>query len=75
VILDNQVLDVEPFLPYHPGGEFALRERLGFSIDLPFNGHHYPGVFAETGGNPGHMHSNQAREIALSLVIGRYSDI
>lgn len=72
VILESQVLDVEPFTAYHPGGVFVLQTRIGYSIDLPFNGHPFSGVESDSGANEGHMHSNEARQIAQSLVIGRY---
>jgi hypothetical protein len=64
VILESQVLDVEPFVAYHPGGVYVLQMRLGYSIDLPFNGHPFSGVESDSGANQGHMHSNNARQIA-----------
>ena len=58
------MLDVKPFVAYHPGGMYVLTTRVGYSIDLPFNGHPYSGVESDKGSNLGHMHSNDARIIA-----------
>lgn len=72
MILEGFVVDVEPYLYYHPGGVFVLSQRIGFNVDLPFNGSPYSGIQSEEGHNEGHMHSNDARMIAQSLVIGKY---
>ena len=66
------MIDLEPYYEYHPGGIYSLTSRIGYSIDLPFNGHPYSGIESDKGSNEGHMHSNEARVIAQSLVIGRY---
>jgi len=73
VVLEGLVLDIEPFISYHPGGQFVLQQRLGFNIDLPFKSYPYSGIKSEDGHNDGHMHSNDARKIAATLVIGKYS--
>ena len=54
---------------------YVLTTRIGYSIDMPFNGHPFSGVESDKGSNLGHMHSNDARLIAQSLVIGRYEGV
>jgi hypothetical protein len=54
---------------------YVLTTRVGYSIDMPFNGHPFSGVESDKGSNFGHMHSNDARIIAQSLVIGRYEGV
>jgi len=54
---------------------YVLTARVGYSIDMPFNGHPFSGVESDKGSNLGHMHSNDARLIAQSLVIGRYEGV
>lgn len=72
VILEGQVLDIEKYMFWHPGGVFVLNQRIGFNLDLPFNGFEYSGQVSSAGDNPGYMHSNEARLIAQSLIIGKY---
>jgi hypothetical protein len=72
VILEGLVLDIEPFVYYHPGGSFVLEQRIGFNLDLPFNAHSYSGIQSDEGRHEGYQHSNIARAIAQSLVIGKY---
>ncbi len=72
MILEGFVIDIEPYLYFHPGGAFVLTQRIGFNIDLPFNGSPYSGLVAEAGHNEGYNHSNDARIIAQSLIIGKY---
>lgn len=64
VILEGYVLDLEPYLSFHPGGAFVLAQRIGYNLDLPFNSYPYSGIESEEGYNEGHMHSNFARIIA-----------
>jgi len=71
-ILEGMVLDLEPFIYYHPGGMFVLQQRIGFNLDLPFNAKPYSGIQSNDGAHEGVMHSNIARQVASSLVIGKY---
>lgn len=38
VILDDYVLEVGPFLDYHPGGRFALEQNIGRDVSKFFYG-------------------------------------
>jgi hypothetical protein len=73
VILEGLVLDIAEWIPYHPGGQFVLSQRIGYNLDRPFNGNEYAGIESDKGTNKkGHMHSTAARHIANKFVIAKY---
>ena len=71
VILDGFVLNIADFITHHPGGKFALSHNVGRDISKFF----YGGYSMEgnmTNPQSGHVHTNYARIIVNSLIIGNY---
>lgn len=58
VVLDEHVLDVEPFLSFHPGGRFVLQHNIGQDVSKFFHGGY--SLEGNSGPRPasGHKHSN-----------------
>jgi hypothetical protein len=73
VLLDNVVLDVDPFLKHHPGGQFVIKHNIGRNITKFFIGS-YSLEGNLTPGDRRHTHSNYARKIANDLIVG-YFDV
>jgi len=71
VVLDEYVLDLESFLPYHPGGKFVLQHNIGQDVSKFFHGGY--SLEGNMGPRPasGHKHTNQARKIVNKLIIAR----
>eukprot|EP00347_Sterkiella_histriomuscorum_P018114 403346733 len=69
VILDDLVLDVTKFMSNHPGGQFVIEANVGRDISKFF----YGGYQLEnyTSMSTYHTHSNVARLVVNSLIIGR----
>jgi hypothetical protein len=68
VILDDLVLDVSRFMGEHPGGLFSLEHNVGRDISKFF----YGGYSLENQSKvPAHSHSNDARKIVNTLIVGR----
>ena len=69
VILDDLVLDVTKFMSNHPGGQFVVETNVGRDISKFF----YGGYQLEnyTSMSTYHTHSNVARLVVNSLIIGR----
>lgn len=66
VILDDMVLNVEKFMPNHPGGKFLIEKNIGRDISKYF----YGGYSLENQDRvPPHKHSNIARHVVKSLAI------
>jgi cytochrome b involved in lipid metabolism len=64
------VLDVTQFLDNHPGGKFSLNHNIGRDISKFF----YGGYSLEKQENSkveNHVHSNDARRIVNTLIIGK----
>eukprot|EP00742_Colponemidia_sp_Colp-10_P010523 GILJ01011561.1.p1 GENE.GILJ01011561.1~~GILJ01011561.1.p1 ORF type:complete len:404 (+),score=49.95 GILJ01011561.1:74-1285(+) len=61
VILQGLVLDLEAFIPSHPGGAKLLAADIGNDVTAKFTGEYY-------------KHSNAARNIAATLRVGRIDD-
>ena len=66
------VIDITKFIPHHPGGKFVLLQNIGRDISKFF----YGGYSLENNLGPkpsrGYAHSNYARTIVNSLIIGIY---
>lgn len=60
------VLDVTRYMNEHPGGQFILKFHVGKDVSKFF----YGGYSLESGIKP-HTHTNVARKVVNSLVIGR----
>ena len=71
VIVDDMVVDVEEFIDVHPGGKFSLGHNIGRDVSKYFHGGY---SLENIQGVPHHTHSNDARRIVNSLVIGRLID-
>lgn len=68
VILDDLVLDIRWFMGEHPGGLFTLEHNVGRDISKFF----YGGYSLENQSKvPEHSHSNDARKIVNTLIVGR----
>ena len=70
-LLDYMVLDLSGFYDQHPGGRFVLEYTIGRDISKFF----YGGYCLEgNGASPakGYNHSNYAKMIVDSLIVGRY---
>lgn len=73
VLLDNVVLDLEPFMKHHPGGEFVLRQNIGRNITKFFLGSYsLEGNLVPNGPDRRVTHSNYARKIANDLIVGYF---
>lgn len=71
MILDDLVLDIRSYKWSHPGGRFVLEYNAGRDISKFF----YGGYVLENGsGLQPHQHTNIARCIVNSLVVGRLED-
>lgn len=69
VILDDLVLNVKNYAPYHPGGKFLIEVNSGRDISKFFYGGYQFENF--TGVSLYQAHSNQARKIVNSLVFAK----
>ena len=68
MVLDDFVLDVKRFMGEHPGGRFSLEHNIGRDVSKFFHG----GYSLENVDKvPEHTHSNDARKVVNSLIIGR----
>lgn len=71
-VLDDMIIDVEPFIRWHPGGKFVINEVVGTDISKYF----YGGYNMEGNGgkvpSQGWAHSNYARKIVNDLAVARY---
>lgn len=73
VILNELVLDVSDWLGRHPGGLWVLKHNIGKDISKFFyGGYSQDGNRDGVPSNPGHTHSNFAREAVNKVVIARY---
>jgi hypothetical protein len=71
VILDDLILDVESYAWFHPGGRFLLEHNIGRDISKFF----YGGYSLEnSSGLKSYAHSNIAKRVVNSLIIGRLID-
>jgi cytochrome b involved in lipid metabolism len=72
VILDEFVLDVDPFIKWHLGGRFVLTHNIGKDVSKFFNGGY--ALEGNMGARPasGYRHSNFARKIVNQLVVGQF---
>lgn len=66
--MDDLVLDVGRFMSEHPGGQFLIQFHSGRDISKFFYGGY---VLENESGMQPHTHSNVARTIVNSLVIGK----
>jgi len=71
VVLDDLVLDVRSFKSEHPGGQFLIEFNIGRDISKYFYGGY---VLENNSGMKPYSHSNVARSIVNSLIVGRMSD-
>jgi len=67
VILDEYVLDISEFMYAHPGGTFSLSHNIGRDISKFFHGGYSLEQIYKV---REHKHSNDARRICNSLIIG-----
>ena len=67
VILDEYVLDISEFMYAHPGGAFSLSHNVGRDISKFFHGGYSLEQIYKVSE---HKHSNEARRICNSLIIG-----
>ena len=67
VTLENFVVDVSSFMKHHPGGEFVFKQNIGRDITKYFFG----GQALEPRKVSPHQHSNAAKRILKSLIIGK----
>jgi cytochrome b involved in lipid metabolism len=65
VIIDGFVIDVEGWVNFHPGGRFAILDRLGTDVSDVFRGH-------SESAHGKHRHSAGARSKMRKLRIARY---
>lgn len=70
MVLDDLVLDVRSFKSEHPGGQFLIEFNIGRDISKFFYGSY---VLENNSGSMPYIHSNVARSIVNSLIIGRMS--
>jgi len=72
VVLDDLVLDMTKYIDYHPGGKFVLNVNNGRDISKFFYGGY--ALEGNDGNAPaeGYNHSNYAKMIVDSLIVGRY---
>lgn len=69
VLLNDLVLDVTEWADRHPGGRFLIEKTAGTDISKYFyGGYSYESIDK---GGLAHAHSNYAKLIVNSLVIGR----
>jgi cytochrome b involved in lipid metabolism len=71
VILDEMVLDISKFKFEHPGGKFVLNFNSGRDISKFFYGGY---VLENNQGMKPHTHTNVARNIANSLIVGKLQE-
>jgi len=72
VILNDMVLDITKFINYHPGGKFVLNINSGRDISKFFYGGYCLEGNGAGGPAHGYNHSNYAKMIVNSLVVGLY---
>lgn len=74
VILDDLVLDVEDFLPRHPGGRWNIEHNIGKDVAKFFyGGYANDGNDIQNRENArSHVHSNFARKAVNGMAIARY---
>lgn len=65
-LFNDYVIDVKKFKPNHPGGKFVIEQNVGRDVSKFFFG----GYSMDTGSSP-HFHSNIARMVMNSLIIGK----
>ena len=68
VILDEYILDVSQWMRQHPGGTFAIKHNVGRDISKFFHGGY---ALENIHKVREHKHSNDARKVVNSLIIGR----
>ena len=71
VILDDLVLDISKYKPNHPGGRFVLDFNIGRDISKFIYGGY---ILENRNGMRPHTHSNIARRIINTLIIGRLEE-
>lgn len=71
LLLDDLVLDVSSFKSEHPGGKFLVEYHIGRDISKFFYGGY---VLENNSGMKPYTHSNVARAIVNSLIVGRMSE-
>jgi len=72
VILDDLVLDVEEFIPHHPGGKFMISQNVGRDVSKFFYGGYALGFNSRGRRKPGYFHSNYARYVVNKISIAMY---
>jgi cytochrome b involved in lipid metabolism len=71
VVLEDMVIDISTFAYAHPGGAFLLEHNIGSDIGKFFYGAYALDQNSNTLGSSNvHVHSNIARKIAISHVVG-----
>ena len=71
VVLEDMVIDISTFAYAHPGGAFLLEHNIGSDIGKFFYGAYALDQNSNTLGSSNvHIHSNIARKIAISHVVG-----
>jgi Cytochrome b5-like Heme/Steroid binding domain len=71
VILDDMVLDVRKFRSEHPGGQFLIDFHIGRDVSKFFYGGY---VLENQSGMTPYTHSNVARAIVNSMIIGKLNE-
>lgn len=71
VLLDEFVLDLQPFIAHHPGGKFVLKHNIGQDVSKFFHGGY--SLEGNLGPRPaaGHKHTNYARKIVNQLIVAQ----
>lgn len=72
VLVEDYIVNIEPFMSKHPGGEFALRHNVGKDVTKFFFGGQALAVSSKVAP---HQHSNAAKRILKSLIIGKLSPV
>ena len=71
VILDDMVLDVRRFRSEHPGGQFLIDFHVGRDVSKFFYGGY---VLENQSGMTPYTHSNVARAIVNSMIVGKLNE-
>ncbi len=71
VLLDDMVLDVTKFRSEHPGGQFLIDFHIGRDVSKFFYGGY---VLENQSGMSPYTHSNVARAIVNSMIIGKLNE-
>ena len=66
-VLDNQILDLEEYAKFHPGGRFTFNKNVGRDISKYFYGAY---KLVNSPKEDLHNHSPSAMAIANSMIIG-----